>query len=235
MAQHHMPKFTTNGLIMYLDAGNRASYAGSGTAWRDMTQSGNSCTLYGSPAYSGDNLGYLTFSSASSNFAENAAPVGLIGNVAVTLSCWIYPTTMNGGNQAVLNYGGDATAGDTFAINLYTDTRAWSMAFNGANDMASNASAYTVNTWNYLVATKTPGAANTTTKLYVNGSEVAVATTTTVTPNVVARVIRVGRWVFNSQPSYFNGRVSCATIHNRALTAAEVLQNFNATRGRFRV
>lgn len=230
-----MPKLVTRGLIMYLDGGNRSSYVGSGTTWRDISESGNTCTLYNSPAFSNDNLGYFTFSSASSNYVEDATPTGLLGDVAATLACWVYPTSTNNSYEAVINYGGNATAGDGIAINLNTPTKAWSMAFNGGNDMSTASNSYTVNAWNYLVATKTPGAANTTTKLYVNGVEVSIASSTSVTPNVVSRVIRVGRWLLDANPLYLNGRVSNASIYNRALSAAEVFQNFNAMRGRFRV
>ena len=38
---------------------------------------------------------------------------------------------------------------------------------------------------------------------------------------------------FNSSQPYFNGDIPIAKIHNRALTAGEVKQNFNAYKNRF--
>jgi len=237
MATAYNPRLTTNGLIAYFDPANTASYGGSGLSLNNLAGNGNSCTLYGSPAFSSNNLGYFTFNPASSNYAENASPTGLSGNAEATLAAWVYPTTtsLSVNYEAVINYGGHLVGGDSMAINLYTHSRAWSLAFNGGNDMATAGGTYTPNTWNYLVATKTPGAANTTTKLYVNGSEVAAATTTTITPNVVSRVIRLGRWILDSSPLYLNGRISCAMIYNRALSASEVASNFSALRGRYGV
>ena len=46
-------------------------------------------------------------------------------------------------------------------------------------------------------------------------------------------VVEIGRRPYNGGSGYFNGRISNARIYNKALTAAEVTQNFNALRGRY--
>lgn len=52
----------TNGLTMWLDAGDPASYPGSGSIWADLSGSGNDATLIGStPWTSAGNLSYFTF------------------------------------------------------------------------------------------------------------------------------------------------------------------------------
>jgi hypothetical protein len=44
----------------------------------------------------------------------------------------------------------------------------------------------------------------------------------------------IGRYEYNGGYSrYFNGEIASVRIYDRALTGAEVLQNFNATRSRF--
>ncbi|NCV08700.1 MAG: hypothetical protein EBW51_08960 [Actinobacteria bacterium] len=58
------PKIVTNGLVFYVNAADRKSYAGTGTTWQDISTnglSGSSC-LKGSPspAYSSSNGGYLS-------------------------------------------------------------------------------------------------------------------------------------------------------------------------------
>jgi len=48
--------------------------------------------------------------------------------------------------------------------------------------------------------------------------------------------LRIGQgFSLNSQTAErgFDGRVSMVQIYNRALTASEILQNYNATKGRF--
>jgi hypothetical protein len=44
---------------------------------------------------------------------------------------------------------------------------------------------------------------------------------------------RIGGMLFSAQPRYFNGRVSQTQIYNRALSASEILQNYNAQKGRY--
>jgi hypothetical protein len=60
----------TTGLVLSLDAGNPASYPGSGTTWTD-TISSIPFTLNNSPAYSSNNGGYLEFVPASSQWADS--------------------------------------------------------------------------------------------------------------------------------------------------------------------
>jgi hypothetical protein len=65
-------------------------------------------------------------------------------------------------------------------------------------------------------------------KLYLNGSEVASGTNTGVNTGSLTRYIG-GRGSNYS----FNGKIPLVRVYTAALTAAEVLQNFNAQRSRF--
>ena len=53
MGLAHSPSIISDGLVFYLDAANRRSYAGSGVTWIDIVGSGNTCTLYNGPALVG--------------------------------------------------------------------------------------------------------------------------------------------------------------------------------------
>ena len=68
---------------------------------------------------------------------------------------------------------------------------------------------------------------NVPTSLTFGGSNIP---TTTSNP---ADDARIAGMLFTGQPRYFNGGVSLTQIYNRALSQAEITQNFNATRGRF--
>ena len=54
------PDIIEDGLILCLDAGNRQSYAGSGTVWRDLVGSNNG-TLTNSPTFNSANAGSIVF------------------------------------------------------------------------------------------------------------------------------------------------------------------------------
>jgi hypothetical protein len=63
--------------------------------------------------------------------------------------------------------------------------------------------------------------------IYVNNVLVKTATVTG-TIQTTANNIQIGY-----QLVFLNGRISNCSIYNRALTAAEIAQNYNALRGRF--
>ena len=51
MGLNHSPSIVTNGLTLYLDAGNPKSYPGSGTAWNDLSGQGKNFTWSASPSF----------------------------------------------------------------------------------------------------------------------------------------------------------------------------------------
>jgi hypothetical protein len=228
----------TDGLVLALDAGNLKSYPGSGTTWTDIIGRGNTGTLtnsppytYSSPTYSSQNGGSIVFNGVN-NYVENLSPnLGISGDTSVTLSCWFYNSVNSSDNQALLVYGNGSTGGDSISILLQSLT--FYASFNGGLDAVIADNVYALNTWNNVVVTKTPGAINTTTKLYLNGVEQTITSASSSTPSLSSRVVRVARWTADATPYYFLGGVSAALIYNRALSAAEVLQNYNSLKNRF--
>jgi len=227
-------EIVTNGLVLHLDAGNPFSYpaTGVGTKWTDLSGNNNHGTLVNGVSYTDNNRGALVFD-GTNDYVENSSPnLGITGDVSATLSCWFYDeNTSTSTSQALLVYGNGPSAGDTIAIIL--QNLSFSAAYNGGQNVYIANNLYTLNGWNNAVITKTPGAVNTTTKLYLNGIQQTITSSSTITPNVVSRIIRVSRWSNEGSPIYFKGRVSNCLIYNRALSAAEVLQNYNALKDRY--
>lgn len=67
---------------------------------------------------------------------------------------------------------------------------------------------------------------------YYNGSQVQSANQSYTHSGSFANV-QIGRGFSTSSERWFNGRVHNVKIYNKALSSSEVLQNFNALRGRF--
>ena len=63
------PDVIQDGLVLALDAGDKNSYPGSGATWTDIIQS-RAFTLFNTPIYSSNNGGYLSFTPASSQYAQ---------------------------------------------------------------------------------------------------------------------------------------------------------------------
>lgn len=212
----------------YMPCGLEEIYNVSSTTWFDTTTSNNSGTLTNGPTY--DLIQPAIIFDGTNDYVENSSPnLGITGDATATFSCWFYYSgTSSSTFNALLGYGNGPNSGDTFALGLNpSGTYRVSFEFNGGNTVQTYDNAYIPNSWNYFVGTKTPGAANTTTKLYMNGIPLAIASATSITPNVSSRVIRVGRWINDGAPSYLTGKVAYCSIYNRVLNTSEIMQNYN--------
>ena len=80
------PSLVTNGLVLNLDAGNSASYVGSGTTWNDLVGS-NHGTLINGPIFNTGNGGSIVFDGI-----DDVISFGNILNMGLnswTMSCWV--------------------------------------------------------------------------------------------------------------------------------------------------
>jgi hypothetical protein len=97
---------------------------------------------------------------------------------------------------------------------------------NGSYNISYN-TGLNLNTWHNVAATDD----GTTVRLYVNGVQVSSIASVVATTNGTM-TLNIGAWP-GAPATYFDGKIPVAKIYNRALSAAEVSQNFNALRGRF--
>ena len=122
-------------------------------------------------------------------------------------------------NAILLHYGG---AG--FYLNSTDSTTSGYLGWNGK--LTGGTGVY-----EHLVATYD----GTTMKLYVNGEPTGTTRAYSAGSTGILKDLN-GVTIggnFNSSQPYFNGDIPIAKIHNRALTAGEVKQNFNAYKNRF--
>jgi hypothetical protein len=213
----HSPKIVTDGLVLSLDAGNVKSYPGSGTVWADKSGFNNNGTLTNGPTFNSANGGSIVFDGVddisihpSTLYVDN-----------FTLSAWVYKTSS--GIQTII-----AKGNLSFVLNFYLRI-AGNSGFYGTNASFSEILIpdLVLNVWNNTVLTYD----KTSLKYYLNGVFINQNNATN-TPSSTTSNTTVGRLGdFNGQ--YWTGRIATTQIYNRALSAQEVSQNFNALRGRF--
>jgi len=102
----------------------------------------------------------------------------------------------------------------------------------GAQQTIQTATNLTTNTWYHAVFTTSYNGTNTTMKIYTNGIETATGTFSGAQGLDGAYNFAIGDG-YNASWYRFDGRVGSTKVYNRTLTASEVLQNFNALRGRY--
>ena len=214
-----------SGLQLYLDAANSSSYPGSGTTWYDLSGQNNHVTMQnsGSISYTASSGGYFT--TGSNGYFNRATTTGIpTGNSAYTMSAWIQKGG-SWGNGGIMGIG--SAWGSTNLVNAIR-TNGNNSFFNywWANDLLGNSSLNPVTQWFNIVA-KFDG---TTRSLWVNGTQIASDTPTG--HNVTTSALGIA---VTNNTEYLNSNIGQALIYNRALTTAEIQQNYNATRTRYGV
>lgn len=231
------PSFVTDGLVMRLDAGNASSYPGSGTNWTDLTGNGNNGTLINGPAYNPS--GSIFFDGVNDYMTASPLPSG---TNSFTMSVWMYlGTNINGdyGGQVkgLIIFSGNAVG--TYEFNLTTSGAtagppvAMTLArYGGGQTGTCTVSGITmpIQQWHNVVAVRDGASSQ---KLYLNG---VLLTSGNISNSMTAGTLHMGGAPANATyDGYMNGNFSHITQYNRALTAGEIEQNFNALRGRFGV
>jgi hypothetical protein len=218
MSISHYPSVVTDGMILYVDAANVMSYSGSGSSWNDLSGRSNNGTLINSPTFDANtNKGAFTFNGTNNyvNFGNSA----VLQQSSGTLSAWTKASSPGGGYRGIIAKQGAYGLFYTDSILVAYDWTAGAPRSTGIN-IADN-------TWKNVVLTYQSGVSNGT-KIYING--VSVLTTTITIQSQVANLFG-GAEANASQ--FASCQISSLNMYNRALAAAEVLQNYNAMRGRY--
>jgi hypothetical protein len=193
------------------------------------TTVGGPPALLNTPTYSSTNGGYLSFASASSQYATALNPGSLTNWTAEAMVRF----TSSYGAKVAMVVGGqyDGVSNLNFSIGTINSPTNYNIAvgfFNGAwrNTTGIN---YALNTWFHITGTYD----GSTVRQYTNGVQVdSLSYAGTPASGGEIRINR--RWDdVVSSGNLFDSNIATVRIYNRALTAAEVSQNFNALRGRF--
>jgi len=231
MGLAHSPLIVTDGLVLLLDAGNTKSYPGSGTTWTDLSGQGNNGTLTNMDGANLDsaNGGSFTFDGTDEYVSETSSLSDSFWQGNWTASFWVNFDTLNttttgGGDKPLLHHGVNGTR-----TGLHLTQRNTRIHFGLFSDDLQGTKVLSTGTWYNVVFTL-----NNSTYVkqnYLNGvldnshtGGGAYAGTGTNT--------RIGGKVLNFG-LLFDGFMSSCIFYNRVLTASEIQQNFNATRGRY--
>jgi hypothetical protein len=236
MSLAHSPSIITSNLVLCLDAANSKSYPGSGTTWSDLSGNGNNGTLVNGVGYSGDNLGSLVFDGVDDRV--DGTITGSIFTGSFTQSAWVYKLNANQIWQGVFTNSSPAT-NNTYLMTFGNGSVAAPFNSVGANQVGISESGVFldigthINKWLYITITKTGSTLNI--YCYKDGS--LLQTSGTITWNggnfATTNNYQIGRHWAGGSIVPLQGNVSQVSIYNRALTASEIQQNYNALRSRF--
>tara|TARA_S200002703_G_scaffold144261_2_gene137823 strand:- start:5576 stop:6295 length:720 start_codon:yes stop_codon:yes gene_type:complete len=237
MALGHGPTIVTDGLVLALDAADTNSYPGSGSTLYDLSGGGNDGTITGATFNSG---GYFDFDGVNDDVIDTGTSF-LKTNDNVTLEAF-FNHDSNSGSYFFLYEGEGDGFGGNVEFHVYAASgylASWFTTSSGDFNLGGSgipASAITAGEWNHAVVTYSnlSTASGASSKLYLNGVEVDSGSGATVDlASMPTSSLLIGRPYSTSLGRRYNGQVAAVKVYNRALTASEIQQNFNALRGRF--
>ena len=222
--QHSYGKMVTDGLVLYLNAADANSYVSGSTTWKDLAGSNNG-TLVNGPTYNSANYGSIVFDGVD-DYVECGATPNLTGLINTSISCWAYPVTSSGITIFASRYY-NTNANQGWLL-TYVNSK---FSFDGRESSAAylqvtSSNTYAVNNWYNVTATKSGSLWS----IYVNGSLQGSTNQGNGTTPFASNNMQLGTAFYSLfQPN----RIATTQIYNRALSASEVLQNYNATKARF--
>jgi hypothetical protein len=218
---------TTNGLVLNLDAANNASYNGSGTTWVDISGNEFDGTLINGPTYGNSGATSNISLDGIDDFISGNTLTNLMnGSTTLTLIIWIYPTNLNNTDAGGSGY---KTLVDTpnrhLSLWLGTQGKGQYYGIGGSTGRYTTNFNWENNKWQMvtIIANSSDG------QIIKNNYDVSqtVGKGNTFTQQIT----------FGNNPSTggsnLEGRYGGIQLYNRALSVAEVSQNYNAQKSRF--
>lgn len=209
----------TDGLILYLDAANVSSYSGTGTIWKDLSGNSGNAILQNGTSFSTVKSGAMIFD-GSNDYVDTGA---LLPYTAYTKTVWFYTSNFSAGNNLIS--GGDSNPNAQHFLWLGGVNRL-TAGHNTSYYLIQSSTTLLANTWYFGAVTFS---SSTGWVLYLNGVQEATnGSTTTFTGG---RNVLLG--CFNLGGTVLQGGIAVASVYNRVLTGAEILQNYNVLKSRF--
>lgn len=228
------PNIVKNGLVLYLDASSPTSYSPyiNATTWRDISGNTNNGTLTNGPTFDTANGGSIVFN-GSTQYVNCGNNSSLNLTTSLTVCQWIKPSNVSG--ASTFSHKGDYTTA--------TNNNGWTARVDGSlikfflennNEVlvTSNSNSISVNNIWYYISLWFDG---TNAKIFINGSQNGTIVAASIGSSL-SEPYEIGRKDHRSSGAitqYFAGNISNVSVYNRALSAQEILQNYNATKTRF--
>jgi hypothetical protein len=217
----------TDGLVLDLDAAKLSSYPAGGTAWIDISGNGNNGVLTNGPTFSGVGKQAAIVFDGVDDYVTKINPTNFPINSDLSVFSFFRKTGTSAVHQTIISTG--YSSWNLLLLNQTT------LSFNQAQiKTIITGSEILTNQWYYAGCTRSGNEF----KLYLNGALVSTATDTISFTNNSKYDIGVDSGVGgnnSNRNAYFNGNIYNVQIYNRALSATEVSQNFNALRGRYSI
>lgn len=216
--------FNSNGALLYLDAGNNASYPGSGTTWTGLSSNASNATLVGNPAFN-FSTGYFTFSGTGAQYASTTASKFNVAYTGKTVFVAARMTAvLAGAFRGLFGTNSGTRNFNTYVYSPSTGVYQIHYSAGGGGGFSSNLS-ITTNQWFVVAVTQTTGGL---VSYYLNGQPAGTNTGQT----FIQYGGNNGEYVALCD-NYWYGDIGVCAVYGRTLSGDEIKQNYNAIKSRY--
>jgi len=217
----------TNGLVLNVDAGFVGSYPTAGTTWYDISGNDKNSTLTNGPTFNSANSGSIVFDGVD-DYVLTPSLLNASLNPTESVFVWFNPAAagqiVSELGQATINTGYHDSNIEVNSSGIFSFS-VWHGSL--TNKVVSSAKSF--NNWYHLGFTYS----GTTFTAYINGSSIGTTTFTRQPPTSLHYGLCSIDGTNMGTSAYGSGKMGNFMFYNRALSATEVSQNYNAQKGRF--
>ena len=232
MSYNNGPRIVTNDLVLHLDAGNSQSYPGSGNTWKNLASNDFNATMLGTVPYEIDVVPCWNFATATGTAGSASMGFTFASNMVTrtgdfSLSFWIKnPPSIIGQHGLFCNAGG----ADGYRFGIAENGIYYLIGPSYTESTIIFSSSLSASKWHNITCVFSRSTAQI--LLYVNGIYQSV------------RSIPAGQTIMqNNAPglvrayccNLWTGKLSICSVYNSRLEAGQILQNYTALKGRFRL
>jgi len=224
----------TDGLVFYVDAANDNSYPGTGTDWADLSGS-TTATLTNGPTFDSGNGGSIAFD-GTNDYTDFGNTLPIDGTSAGTVSIWAKTSAST--SLLFTKYDTSGSNSTAFYIAVVSGAaRIFSGTQSNYRYYTTTATPIGSNNWANIVFTYDNF--STDLKCYIDGAAYSTGqisngtAPTSIVPQVSGINWKTTSITTGSGTNYYQADIANVSAHNRALSASEILQNYNALKNRF--
>jgi hypothetical protein len=230
MGLKHHPRVVTNGLVMYVDAANTRCYPGTGLTANGLI-GGIGGTLVNGVGFTTLNSGSFFFDGTNDYINIGVQPQIDGYQLPVSLLGWFKISTLKL-NTICGIYDGFANVYNLLRLDNSVYRFFLSNAANGQFQYFDHPASISINTWYFFAVVVSGSISTPLLSMYLNNTSAQSFSPLALKSTVVlSRDYRIGASYTANEN--FQGNISDFKFYNRALTAQEVLQNYNATKMRY--
>lgn len=226
MALLHSPRIVTDGLVLCLDAANRQSYPGSGNIWRDLAGSNNG-NLVNGPTFSSANRGSIVFDGAN-DYASFTTPSTITTSTPQSWEIWCAVIKVADYGYIIHNNPASSTTGQSFITIGILNNNNYYAALNGQFASMDSGILHSTSIVRQIVLIW-DGSVQ---KMYIDGLLKVSRPLTNIIYNL-DNTTSIGSNYTSPTFRRIAGNIYNTKIYNKALSQIEILQNYNALKGRY--